>query len=418
MRRYQFRMEKLLRLREHMEKLQRIDTLQKEQEVQCALNYREALHLEASQVRESLDPGTGNQIKGLEIHTNYRYLIRLKQETFTAEKELIERTEELKQKRQMLMERSREKKTMERLKGRDRDRWTFEAHSEEQKDMDDLGIAQHVRKKEKGGILLSGILLALCFGLAVGCFVEWNNWLKTGQVGIGFLRYPFDQMSEKKIKQELTAYEHQQRMSREKREEKAFKEGVLIAEPEPAQEDEEGYKNTVQRILQKEEALKKKEESLDARENSIQVAQEDLKREINRLNNLQKRIGVELDQLKDIESRRKAEMSAERKKRLEDLNLSIKTMSPKRAAGLLLGVAFPDLKTTTPAPLPLGEDLEGIDLVITVMSSISTKDCGEILDAMVKISPEKAAVLFNRLDNIRTGLEDDRFYNTAQKNPG
>ena len=418
MRRYQFRMQKLLKLKEHQEKLQRIDTLRKEQEVQRSLDFRNALRMEAFQIREEMDPGQGNQVLGVALHEYYRYLVRLNQESFLAEKELIERTEELRQKRLILVERSREKKTMERLKGRDQERWAYETRSEEQKEMDDIGITQKVRQKEHGGILLSGILMVLCLALGVSCFLVWNNWLKKGEIGADFLNSPFEQMADKKVKQELATYEHQQRLNREKRDQKELERAVLHPETETDQGEEDGFKNTMQRILQKEDALKKKEEALDARENSIQVAQEDLKREINRLNNLQKRISVELDQLKDIEARRKAEMSTEKKKRLEDLNLSVKAMSPKRAADLLLGVSFPDPKSTLPSPLPLGEDLEGIELAITVMNSISNKDRGEILDAMVKISPEKAAVLFNRLDNVRTGLEEDRFFNTAHKIPG
>ena len=40
-------MQKLLKLKEHQEKLQRIDTLRKEQEVQRSLDFRNALRVEA-----------------------------------------------------------------------------------------------------------------------------------------------------------------------------------------------------------------------------------------------------------------------------------------------------------------------------------------------------------------------------------
>lgn len=103
-------------------------------------------------------------------------------------------------------------------------------------------------------------------------------------------------------------------------------------------------------------------------------------------------------------------MSAERKAKLDELNKAVKAMTPKRAAELMFAVAFPSTAITVPAPVPVGPDLEGLELVVKVMGDMSTKDRGEVLDAMTKSSPEKTAVIFDRLDNIRTGLEEDRFY--------
>ena len=414
MKRYQFRLDKLLRLREHMEEIQRMETMQQESVVREAMEQRDGLVQAVGNVREELIPEPGEKWKAGEQHAWYRYLVRLSQETFIAEKELLNKREDLLRKRQLLVERSRDRKTLERLEDRKHVQWKEEANREEQIMLDEIGLLQKTRKGREGKILLTSLLLLLCLGLSVGCYWVWQGWLMKGDVGISLIRAPFDRIAEKKVKQEVSAYENQQRVAREKREAKDLE--VAQLEPLSTQADEdEGYRNTVQRILQREEALKQKEESLDSQEATLLAAQEDLKREINRLNNLQKRIGDELDQLKALETRRTAEMSAERKAKLDELNKAVKAMTPKRAAELLFAVAFPNPEDMIPAPLPVGPDLEGLDLVVTVLNSMGSKDRGEILDAMTKTSPEQTAVIFDRLDNIKTGLEEDRYFESGKE---
>lgn len=412
MRRYRFRLDKLLRLKEHLEEVQRMETIQQEVVVRDAMSVRDNLFQEVSGTRHDLIPEQGTSWQAGEQHERYRYLVRMIKETYLAEKDVVAKREELQRKRQALIERSREKKTLERLEERTHEQWREEVGHEEQIMLDEIGLIQNTRRKESGKILLTATLLLLCIGMSVGCYMVWNGWLKSGNVGFSWLRLPFDRMAEKKVKQELTIYDEQQRTMREKREAELTGMPAMEEVVSPVRE-EEGYRNTVERIMQREEALRLKEENLESQETSLLAAQDDLKREINRLNNLQKRIGDELDQLKELEAKRKSEMSAERKKKMEELNMAVKAMTPKRAAELLFSVAFPSAQATRPAPVPVGPDLEGIDLVVNVLNDMGSKDRGEILDAMTKTSPEKTAVIFDKLDNIRTGLEEDRFYEAA-----
>jgi flagellar protein FliJ len=409
MRQYRFKLEKLLRLRKHVEEVQRMETMRQEGVVREAMGQRDSLVKAVGNVRDELIPEQGEQWKAGEQHAWYRYLVRLSQETFVAEKELLAKREDLLRKRQTLVERSRERKTLDRLEEKKHGQWKEEVNREEQIMLDEIGLIQKSRRGREGRILVTGLLLLICLGMSAGCYLVWRSWLTKGDVGSNIIRLPFDRLAEKKVQQDLAAYENQQRVAREKREAKMAEEPkveTVIA----SSDEEEGYKKTVQRILQREEALRAKEESLDSQEATLLAAQEDLKREISRLNNVQKRIGDELDQLKALEERRKAEMSAERKAKLDELNKAVKAMTPKRAAELMFAVAFPSTAITVPAPVPVGPDLEGLDLVVKVMSDMSTKDRGEVLDAMTKSSPEQTAVIFDRLDNIRTGMEEDRFY--------
>ncbi len=412
MRRYRFRLDKLLRLREHMEEVQRMETIHQESVVREAMGQRDTLVRAVGNVREELVPEQGVQWKAGEQHAWYRYLVRLSQETYLAEKDLLSKREDLAKQRQLLVERSREKKTLERLENRKHEKWREDANREEQIMLDEIGLLHKSRKKKEGKILLTSLLLLICLGMSVGCYFVWKGWLSKGDIGSSLIRAPFDRLAEKKVKQELSAYENQQRVAREKREAKLAEE-PRVETIVTRTDEEEGYRSTVQRILQKEEALRQKEESLDSQEATLLAAQEDLKREINRLNNIQKRIGDELDQLKMLEARRKSEMSAERKTKLDEINRAVKAMTPKRAGDLLFAVAYPNPEVAVPPPVPVGPDLEGLDLVVTVLNAMGSKDRGEILDAMTKISPEKTATIFDRLDNIRTGLEEDRFYESA-----
>jgi flagellar FliJ protein len=400
-------MEKLLRLREHLEELQRLETAVQEHVLHDAVEKRNALTQAGQQVRSELAPGGGQSIKGQNIHETYRYLLRLNQSILASHQEVFSETEELQRRRLILLERSRDKKTLDKLQERKWSQWRYEAEREETHQLDEVGARERRRSGEQGKILLTAILLILCLGVGSLCFLVWSSWLKEGQVKMSWLRGPFDRMAEEQIVKELETYNEQERERREKRDAKllsapATEEGRLAQETD-------GHKRTITRILQKEEDLQRKESELDARESSLDIAQEDLKRELNRLGNLQKRISEDLAEIKNLESRRKAEMSADRLAKINELMNSLKGMSPKGAANLLFAVAFPS-PTGPPSPLPLGQDLEGMELVVELLNKVPAKQKSEIFDAMTKQSPEKTAVIFDRLDNIKTGMEEDRFF--------
>jgi flagellar export protein FliJ len=394
-----------------MEELQRLETHQQEMRVQDATQHRDNLVREAIELRNEMMPPAGSPFKASEQHQRYRYFLRLNQESLTAQQILMEETEELLRKRQTLLERSRERKTLERLRER---KWTHWKEGSEKEDimiLDEVGLRRRHTTSQDGKAILTSLLLLLCLAAGAACYLVWSNWFTKGDVGYAFLRAPFDRMAGEQVQQEMAAYEDQQRSKREKRA------AEILSEPQAEvvgpSEEREGYKKTIQRILQKEEALRRKEEDLDARENSLQQAQDDMKRELTRLNNLQKRVGDQLTELNEVEARRKQEMSAEHKAKLMEMVNAVKGMSPKRAADLLFATAFPEIANNVPPPLPMGQDLEGLDLVVEVLGRIPVKDRAAILDSMTKLSAPKCAILFDRLDNVKTGLEEDRFYPNA-----
>lgn len=411
MRAFRFRLEKLLRYREHLEDLQRIEAEEQRRKLDEAMGFRDRVYGEHDQVREDLAPEVGRQWKGIEQHERYRYLLRLNQECGTAGKAVQTETEELTRKRQTLLERSRERKVLERLRERRFEHWRVGGEVEAQAEMDEVGQTRsHWKPSERGGAVLLILLVLLCIAGGAGCYLVWRGWLSGSGVPFAVLRKPFDRMAEKKVEEDLARYDAQQRAKRAKREEMFLQAGGPEAAALEETEQDGGYRRTAQLIRQREESLRKKEEDLDSRESMLRVAEDEFKREVTRNNNLLRRIGEQLEELKGIESRRKQEMRAEREAKLNALMESIKSMSEKGAAKLLIAVAFPSLSGGPPAPLPVGQDLEGIELVVEVLQRTPDRQRAAILDAMVKTNPKEAGTLFDRLDNVRTGLEEDRFF--------
>ncbi|MCG3199289.1 MAG: hypothetical protein GHCLOJNM_03799 [bacterium] len=411
MRAFRFRLEKLLRFREHLEDLQRIEAEEQRRKLEETMGFRDRLYGIHDQIREDLSPEVGRQWKGIEQHERYRYLLRLNQECSSAGKAVQDETQELVRKRQSLIERSRDRKVLERLRDRRLEHWRGDRERESQLELDEVGQTRRAGgSSESGRAALLILLLVLCLAGGVGCYLVWSGWLSGGGVPFPILRKPFDQMAQRHVEQEITRYEDQQRARRAKREERFLQAGGPEAAALAGTKEDEGYRRTAQLIRQREEALKKKEEDLDSRESMLRVAEDEFKREVTRNNNLLRRIGEQLEELKAIEARRKQEMGAEREAKLTDLMESIKSMTEKGAAKLLIAVAFPNLAGGAPPALPVGQDLEGLELVVEILHRTPDRQRAAILDAMVKTNPKEAGILFDRLDNIRTGLEEDRFF--------
>lgn len=408
MKKFQFRLQKVLRYREHMEELQRIETHRREVDLQDRLSDQQYIQDEMASNSKELVPEPGEVRRAMDIHERYRHALVLRGRYADNERKVEEAALNLHLERTRLVERSRDKKTLERLEQRKFTEWVDETQKEDQLLLDEVGLRRAHRPGQEGKILLTGILVLACIGLGVLCFSVWTSWFNGKPMEYPWLRKPFDTIAEKQVREELEKFEGQQRSRRAQRDE-ATPTDTSVATA-PSDHESEGFKLTLQRIRQKEDMLRTKEEDLDARENVLQQGEDDFRREMNRLNNLQRRITEELTALKTLESKRTQEMSAEHKAKMVELVASVKQMSPKRAAALLFATAFPEQQVGIPPPLPVGENLEGIELVVAVMHQLPARERGAILDAMTRTAAEKAASIMERLDNVKTGLEEDRFF--------
>jgi len=405
MRRFRFRLRRYLRLKERLEEIQRVETLRQEGRVEDLNRLGRVLLAEEAEVRGVLAPERGRRWSGQTQEEHYRYFLRLKQEEAMNHQALEVETRVLGEKRALLIERSRERRTVERLKERRAGAWREEAEKEERGELDDIGGLSARRAREKGAILFKLVLGTLMLAAAAFCALAWTNWLRDGEVGFPALRAPFDALAQRRVREQVLAFDFEQQVRRRKRD-------ALVAEavaraPALVVEEKEGYKRTLEIIRQKEENLRQKEEELRARELAVERGERDLRADMNIRSNLEKRIDEKWRDLSELEDKRTRELAAEKERKLHELAQTVSSQNPKAAAELLLQVAFPDLRDPDAPPFPPGEKIEGRELVVELMGRLKAKNRAEILDRMVKSDPAHSALLLDLLDNVRTGIEPD-----------
>jgi flagellar FliJ protein len=408
MRKFDFRLERVLRLRQQLEDLQKVNTARQE----ATVHERERIRLELDSMTErtgeELIGSRGRRFTAQHQVEQYRYLSRLQDESAVAAKDLEGAREKLHAEHRRLIERRRDRRTLERLKEREFDTWRKESEQEEQALLDEAGqVAEIRRRREKGSVFLTLLLLLLLLAAGGFCALVWRNWLVTGDVGFPLLRAPFESLQENRVREEILAFETEQQMRRKRRDQERLASGE--AEPAVVTEmDTESLRRTLQRIEQQQEELRRKEEELRSREIMLDRDRREFLADMNRLTTAQQRIDERLAELKSIEDNRTRQMSAEKEARIQSLTKTISSQNPKQAASLLLATAFPDRTDPNSPPYPPGAAFEEADLVVEILHRMKEKDRADILDRMVREEPAETALLLDMLDNVRTGLEPAR----------
>lgn len=405
MRRFQFRLERVLRVRRRLEDIQKAETHAQEGAVRSLEGFREALLHEETGLRNDLAPPRGARWSSLDQQENFRYLERLIQEVAQSGGDLTKETQKLESMRAELVERSRGRRTVERLRERRFDEWRDDFEKEDRAQLDEVGGLAKRRRGEKGSAIFTSLLFLLAVCAGVLCFVVWRNWLVTGDVGYSLLRRPFDALYQNQTREQVLAFEAQQRTRRGRRDADV----VERDRPGPAAavEDREGSRRTMELIRQQQESLRRREEEVRSHEIALERSLRDFRADLNILTEIRETIDERLVELKTLEAKRTGEMSEERRRNLDALSQTIKSMREKSAADLLLAVAKGDKANTAALPFPPGEKFEGVHLVVELLKGMNPKDLAAVMDQMVKKSPADTAVLTDMLDNVKTGLEPD-----------
>jgi flagellar FliJ protein len=406
MRRFSFRLEKLLRLRERQEEMQRVATAVQQGKVSRITDYQSGLMEQERGLRGELAGKRGRRWSGKEQQENYRYLRRLVGDVARAGQALAKEEAQLRKERETLVERSRRRKIVERLRERRVEEWRSAAEAEERVVLDEVAQVAEIRKRERGSIAVSAVLLLVAIAAGAFGFMVWRSWLKTGETGYPFIRAPFEKVAERRVVREIEAFEFEQRVRRKKRDDlirEARAEGPIVM----VEEGGDRIGRTLRLIEQKEEALRRKEEDLKQKEKMAEGALREVQDEQTVREAIERRIDEKLAELKVLEDRRKKEMSEEKRQKLESLIKTVSKQKPKSAAELLLAVAFPDPLDVNAPPFPLGEGYEGSELVVKVLEGMNEKDRAEVFDGMMRISPAQTGVLFDMLDNVKTGQEPE-----------
>lgn len=407
MKKFDFRLERLLRVREHLEKMQQVETMQQEGKVAHLAQGEELLKGERSHTIGSLSPARGARWRGNDQATRVAYLGRVEHQLVDTQTTRKKEEEVLEKDRRRLIERSRDRKTVEALKVRAFDRWREEAQREENLELDEIGQRLRQRRAERGSTTVTVLLLLFTVALGWLCFSTWNNWVRSGDVGYPILRAPFDQLAQDRVQKELQTFENDQRLRRQKLERLVLESRSSETEVVVEAREREGFRRTLERIRQKEDELRRKEEELKSRQAALEQSQRELTAEIRRNNNLLNRISTTLADLQSVEEKRTREITEDRKRRVNDLAQMVRRQKPADAATLLLAVAFPDPLNPLAPPFPPDQSFEGPDLVLEVLAIVPSTERADIMNKMVRESPEKSALLFDMMDNPKTGLEPE-----------
>ena len=406
MRKFDFRLERLLRLRNHLERLGRIELLQEEGRLAEWVDGKEFLEQELSDTSQSLAPKRGARWKGREQGERVHYYERVESLLSATRQELEKQEEKVSESRKRLVERSRNKRTVEALKERQWETWRQKAEREELSELDEIGQRKREWGSQRGSVMVTALLLILTIGLGYLCFSTWNSWIRSGDVGQPILRAPFDRLAQNRVEEQLLTFQNDQRVRRQKLErqllESRGEEGEVVTQTR----EREGFQRTLDRIRQKEEELRRKEDEIKSRQAALDQSQRDLQAEIRRNNNLLNRISSTLAELQELEERRNREISEDRKNRVEELAQMVRNQKPSDAATLLLAVAFPDPLNPQAPPFPPDESFEGPDLVMDVLLQVPSVNRAEIMNKMVRENAEQSALLFDMMDNPKTGLEE------------
>ena len=148
MKRFEFRLEPVLRLRDQTEKTRQREFAQAVQEVRrCEGDIRHTLG-EIEDSREGLRQAEMREIDPWQLVFHKRYLNHLEKQLHGLRGELQALARKAEAKRLELVKASKEKKSLEKLKGKQRGEYEYEAAREEQKMFDEIGGVFNERGKE------------------------------------------------------------------------------------------------------------------------------------------------------------------------------------------------------------------------------------------------------------------------------
>ena len=146
MKRYHFRVEKLLSLKKYNEKEWEIRLAQEAGE--CIRIENRIEHNLFEKARTMQERRFNGPVQLNELLTSELYIRRLGQETVQLEEELVEKEATRESVRKEYLEASKERKVLDKLKERQEGEFYREQLREEVKGMDDISNAMYIRKQE------------------------------------------------------------------------------------------------------------------------------------------------------------------------------------------------------------------------------------------------------------------------------
>jgi flagellar FliJ protein len=156
MRRFRFRLETLLRVREQKEKMKQREFAEEVRKVTEVKNEISDIETAADAALDELGKKAKIEFDPREVVDYYRYIFNMQRYSASRNRVLDEMMVEYEKKREELVAASREKRVMENLKDRHFKTWKREATREDQRIMDEIAGTNAARaiieKREREGL--------------------------------------------------------------------------------------------------------------------------------------------------------------------------------------------------------------------------------------------------------------------------
>ena len=147
MRRFNFRLESILRHRKLLEDRERTVLSQARTELKVETDHHEDLEKRRQSTIETIVDASSGQIDPLDLDVGRRYLERIGTEIARSEQRLVTLDHAVKTQTRVVVEASKKTKVLDTLKSRKRKEHQVEADKAEQKGVDEIVVIRHVHRE-------------------------------------------------------------------------------------------------------------------------------------------------------------------------------------------------------------------------------------------------------------------------------
>lgn len=328
MRKFQFRLQSLLEVKRRREEQAHQDFVHQEELLAEHYRFRDGLLREITEQRDRLSFSEQSELHLEDVLQDRYRLDYLEQVVVEKEREIGECRQELEQRRQILIECSRERKMVEKIRQKEFALWQKESARLEQVALDEVSAIAFSRRRLESGQIRTWILFAIMMALVV--FLVYvtgtpagRSWIENvSQTMMGF-RMPGMRQPEPMPGLEGVADETP--------DDSSLAESPLQAEPSVASIQRER-----ERLSRWEETLRQRERQVEMELVSLAELRDDIAR-------LRTEVDQKVQRLEKLESRKDDQESQERNARLDRLAKLYTSTRPRDAARLLMEL---DLETT------------------------------------------------------------------------
>ena len=148
MKKFKYRLEALLKVKEHIEKERQKEHAAALQRVQDQMQNLEAIDRNRQATFENQRNSQAGFLNVAEMLIYSRYLIKLKKDTLAGKEVLRALNSEAGKTRTALLEATKEKKIYDKLKEKQHENYLEETHRMETKETDEIGVQSHRRKTQ------------------------------------------------------------------------------------------------------------------------------------------------------------------------------------------------------------------------------------------------------------------------------